>query len=120
LGNLPGGDIPARAKGGYEKRIPISEPRNSVTKIPALEMPGRANYDTSLAGECLVMAQLVLRERAMKVSVSGDLGTQRTIILTSAEAYGIEIKGENRWKTFENASLSKNEPRAKERLEGFA
>ena len=64
--------------------------------------------------------RLIRSSMITKTRDSGDLGTQRTIILTSAEAYGIEIKGENRWKTFENASLSKNEPRAKERLEGFA
>ena len=39
---------------------------------------------------------------------------------TPAEACGIEIKGENKWKTLiENASLQKTEPKDKQKLEGF-
>lgn len=40
---------------------------------------------------------------------------------TPSEACGIEIKGENKWKTLiENASIANKEPRAKERLEDYA
>jgi putative transposase len=40
---------------------------------------------------------------------------------TPGEACGITINGENKWKTLiENASVSKKEPRAKEKLEDFA
>ena len=39
---------------------------------------------------------------------------------TPAEACGIEIKGDNKWKTLiENASLANRQPKAKERLEDF-
>ncbi|HVB12979.1 MAG TPA: DDE-type integrase/transposase/recombinase [Nitrososphaerales archaeon] len=40
---------------------------------------------------------------------------------TPGEACGIEVKGENKWKTLiENASVANKEPKAKERLEDFA